>query len=262
MRTCLAALTLLMALTSNVWAYWDTDGLAGFSAQPDGTEIVYVMYGGKKFVDGYVVVYGSGGWWYYAELDAQGEYVESPYKVRVDDPASNGIPRNLQRSAVRQAEIDAGMISNFDGRILTQPDGTMFHAYSDGPLPTKTCPTRAVSDEGCWPRTMDAPADGYVIAIGLNHDDLGFCLNCDAIPIGNNPASDGWYYAINYNGGDPFWAFVYDEESGWYYYAKLDARGEYVVSPYKVGIDLPSSHDPPTAVQECSWGAVKHLFHK
>ena len=240
MKTYLAVLTLLVALSSGLWAYWDTDGLAGFSAQPDGTEIVYVTYGGKKFVDGYVFVYGSGGWWYYAELDARGEYVASPYKVGIDDPASNGIPINLQRSAVRQAEIDAAMIRKFDGRILTQPDGTMFHAYSGGPLPTKTCPTRTVSDEGCWPRTMGAPADGYVISIQIDLD----------IPL------------INYNGGDPFWAFVYDDESGWYYYAELNAQDEYVASPYRVGIDNPPGYDSPTAVQERSWGAVKHLFHK
>ena len=136
------------------------------------------------------------------------------------------------------------------GWYLTQPDGTAFMAYGDQPLPI-----------GC--DKVEVPADGYVIAIFLEYEeDLGYS---DAIPIDariGDPASEGWYYVINYSGGDPFWAFVYDEESGWYYYAELDAQGEYRASPYKVGIDLPLGYDPPTAVQERSWGAVKHLFHK
>ena len=100
-------------------------------------------------------------------------------------------------------------------------------------------------------------------------------MNCDAIPIDfriGNPASDGFYYVINYGGGDPFYAFVYDDESGWYYYADCvwyarnsclrDTQGEYVASPYRVGVDLPPGYAPPTAVQERSWRAIKDLFHK
>ena len=265
MRTYLAVLTLLVALASGLWAFEIVD-VWGEATQPDGTTFGYHAYHDKRFTaDGYVIVYGSDGWYYYAELDARGEYEASPYKVGIDNPAEIGIPRNLQRSAVRQAEKDAAMIRQFDGRILTQPDGTMFHAYSGGPLPTKPCPIRAISDERCWPRTMDAPADGYVIAIFLDYDDSGVCVNCDTIPIDYDyrlAESTGWYFVINYNGGDPFWSFVYDDESGWYYYAELNAQGEYVASPYRVGIDNPPGYDPPTAVQERSWGAVKHLFLK
>ena len=88
---------------------------------------------------------------------------------------------------------------------------------------------------------------------------------------------------INYRRPEePLWAFVHDEESGWYYYAEyyeegkeldegysvnrqgyiVDAQGEYVASPYKVGIDDPPGYAPPTVVQASSWGTVKQLFRK
>ena len=113
MRNYLAALTLLMALASSVWAIGINEW--GLRAQPDGTTFEAHVFGDefaghKRTADGYEFVYGSGGWWYYAELDARGEYVASPYRVGIDDPASNGIPRNLQRSAARIAEINEARI--------------------------------------------------------------------------------------------------------------------------------------------------------
>ena len=250
----LAFLTLLIPLASGVWASEIVDEWRLYT-QPDGTTFEGHRLYDKMFVDGYVVVYSSDGWYYYAELDARGEYEASSYKVGIDDPAEIGIPKNLQRqrSAVRQAEIDAASIMHFgSGRYLTQPDGTAFIAYGDQPLPIDC-------------DKVEVPADGYVIAIFLRYDDSGACVNCDDIPIEiriGDPASDGSYYIINYGDGDPFWAFVYDDESGWYYYAERDAHGDYVASPYRVGIDNPPGYDPPTAVQERSWGAVKYLFHK
>ena len=263
----LAVLTMLVALGSGLWASEIVDEWRLYT-QPDGTTFEGHRLYDTMFVDGYVVVYSSDGWYYYAELDARGEYEASPYKVGIDDPAEIGIPKNLQRqrSAVRQAEIDAPSIMHFGtGRVLTQPDGTVFIAYGDQPLPIAI---------GCDKAAV--PADGYVIAILLDYEEdyeEGVCVNCDALPIDvriGDPASDGWYYVINYGGGDPFWAFVDDDESSWYYYAELDARGEYVASPYKVGIDNPPGYNPsvalgrssPTVVQQRSWGAVKHLFHK
>ena len=255
MKIFLAALTLLVALSSSVWAFEFIDQW-GIRAQPDGTTFEVHFYGDKMFVDGYVIVRGGGGWYYYAELDARGEYEASPYKVGIDDPAEIGIPKNLhrQRSAVRQAEIDAEAIYQSGlGQILTQPDGTTFLAYWDQPLPYRY----GFYTEG------EVPADGYVIAIRgtllINYRDRN--------PFPNEPE-------------EPFWAFVYDEESGWYYYASCSpfqkgscqqtAGGDYVASPYKVGIDDPPGYNPavtpgrssPTAVQERSWGAVKHRFHK
>ena len=248
MKIFLAALTLLVTLSSGVGALPDSFPQRGWIAQPDGTILHYVYQGDKRFVDGYVVFPGSGGWWYYAELDVRGEYMASPYKVGIDDPAEIGIPRDLQRqrSPVRQAEIDAANIQIYGtGHPLKQPDGTEFFAYWDAPLPTG-------SFDWC---TAAVPADGYVISIGYDHKPL-----------------------INYGAGHPFWAFVYDDESGWYYYAErneygnyvFDAQDEYVASPYKVGIDPPPYYDrttdaiepPPTAVQQRSWGGLKNLFHR
>ena len=248
----LAVLTMLMTLASGVWANFDPDQvMPRVVFQPDGTLIEYWIQGWHRtsFVDGYVFVPISGddGWYYYAELDARGDYVASPYKVRVDDPVEIGIPLNLQRSAVRQAEKDAAYLIEQVSSLLIQPDGTTFRAYSNSTLPSRNRTEGGISSH--------VPGDGYVIAIYET-------------PL------------INYNGGDPFWAFVYDEESGWYYYAEClshesgvclqTPRGEYVASPYKVGIDDPPGYNPavtsgrssPTVVQQRSWGAVKHLFHK
>ena len=251
MRIYRAVLTLLVALSSGGWAFDFSQIKPQYISQPDGTGIEYWTkpWHGTLFADGYVFVPGGDGWYYYAELDARGDYVASTYKVRIDDPVEIGIPKNLQRSAVRQAEYDVAYILSYEGHLLIQPDGTTFVAYWAGPLPTKA--NYASGD------IRPVPADGYVIAIGVNEASL-----------------------INYNGGDPFWPFVYDEESGWYYYASCSsfqkgscqqtAGGDYVASPYKVGIDDPPGYNPavtpgrssPTAVQKRSWGAVKHRFHK
>ena len=241
-RNYLAVLALLAALSSVTWANLDFFQVKPqLVYQPDGTEIEAWLEGwhGDWYADGYVFVGGGDGWWYYAELNARGDYVASPHKVRVDDPVEIGIPRYLQRSAVRQAEKDAEYIISYEPYLLIQPDGTEFFAYPDCTLPSRPYPP------GTGGGSCSVPADGYVITIG--HDPL-----------------------INYNGGDPFWAFVYDDESGWYYYAKPGNRGDYVASPYKVGLDDPPGYNPAvtpgrsalTAVQQRSWGAVKHLFHK
>ena len=267
MKTYLAVLTLLVVLGSGVWALGIINEW-GFASQPDGTIFEVHHLRDKTFADGYVIVYGIDSWWYYAELDARGEYEASPYRVGIDDPAEIGIPKNLQRqlSAIRQAERDVGLIRSFGtGLLLTQPDGTAFMAYRDRPL------HRDQPLPIGWDKVAEVPADGYVIAIYLDYEEdsgVSVCMNCDTIPIDvriGDPASDGFYYVINYDDGDPiypFYAFVYDAESGWYYYAVLDAQGEYVASPYKVGLDLPPGYAPATAVQERSWGAVKLLFHK
>ena len=115
MRIYLAVLTLLMTLSSGVCAIgidvW------GEVTQPDGTTFVYHAWGdefggNRETADGYAFVYGSDGWAYYAELDARGEYVASPYKVGIDDPAEIGIPKNLQRSTARIAEINSVRIAH------------------------------------------------------------------------------------------------------------------------------------------------------
>ena len=92
MRTYVAVLKLLIVMSSSVWAIGIDEW--GLRTQPDGTTFEAHVFG-DEFVghqltaDGYEFVYGSDGWYYYAELDAQGEYRASPYKVGIDDPASN-----------------------------------------------------------------------------------------------------------------------------------------------------------------------------
>lgn len=86
MRTYLAVLTMLAALASGAGANPDGSIRGGWTEQPDGTILHYVSQYDTMWVDGYVVVYGSDGWYYYAELDVRGEYVASPYKVGIDDP--------------------------------------------------------------------------------------------------------------------------------------------------------------------------------
>ena len=281
----LTALTLVVALAAGVGAMPDYPAFGGVITQPDGTKIHYKQSDFDRFTeDGFVIVKGDDGWWYYAELDARGEYEPSPYKVGIDDPYEIGIPRNLQRqrSAVRQAEIDARWLS-YSGRgslhKLPQPDGTTsFFAYWELPLPSGTINWSCSMEltrynvDGDFYLESKIPGDGYVIEV-------------------NNKI------LINYGYGDPFLAFVHDEESGWYYYALrwdpnrefdqdffdrhggtvvtrsgyvLTPQGEYIASPYKVGIDDPPIYDhptynivpPPSAIQERSWGEVKTLFHK
>ena len=115
MRNYLAVLALLVALGSSVWStgidVW------GEVTQPDGTTFVYHAWGdefggNRETADGYAFVYGSDGWAYYAELDSRGEYRASTHKVGIDDPSSNGIPKNLQRSAARIAEINSVRIAH------------------------------------------------------------------------------------------------------------------------------------------------------
>ena len=188
-----------------------------------------------KVTDGYVIVRGDDGWYYYAELDARGNYTASPYKVNIDDPEEIGIPKRLQRAPVRQAEDEASHLMSYGAEVFEQPDGTYFLGKPIWMLDCSADPFYGVKQ-------------GYVISIGDSRQPL-----------------------INYNGGDPFWTFVLDEESGWYYYAIcawytpnscIIRNGQYLVTSHKVGIDDPPGYNPPTAVQERSWGAVKHRFHK
>lgn len=67
-----AALTLLVALSSSVWAISIDE--VGLRAQPDGTTFEAHVFGDEfaghqRTADGYEFVYGSDGWYYYAELD-------------------------------------------------------------------------------------------------------------------------------------------------------------------------------------------------
>ena len=57
--------------------------------------------------DGYRIIQGSDDYYYYAELDANGEYTPSIYKVGIDPPLAASY--QLQRSASRLDEIQEGI---------------------------------------------------------------------------------------------------------------------------------------------------------
>ncbi|MBI4546467.1 MAG: T9SS type A sorting domain-containing protein [Ignavibacteriae bacterium] len=63
--------------------------------------------------DGYRFVQGPNGWYYYATLDASGEFAPTSYRVGIDSPPASSY--QLQRSAAREAEIDAFIAQNDSG---------------------------------------------------------------------------------------------------------------------------------------------------
>ena len=79
-------MTLLIALSSGAWSLPTYPCHGEVLTQPDGTMIHYSQCEFVITVDSFIVVQGSDGWYYYAELDARGEYEASPYKVGIDDP--------------------------------------------------------------------------------------------------------------------------------------------------------------------------------
>ena len=151
--------------------------------QPDGTtftaHIVSDEVSGSMFTgDGYAFVYNdTDGYSYYAELDAQGNYRASAAKVGIDDPATYGIPKNLQRSAARKAAIQAeriarGFISDPNSQVV----GTS-HSPSDYYSCTVTDPCTAyVVMLSFADRTTDSTPDandrysGYDVPWGYSWD--------------------------------------------------------------------------------------------
>ena len=116
------------AIVVDEWGPLNQPDGTTFTAHSVGDEVAGSMFTG----DGYAFVYNhSDGYYYYAELDAQGEYRASAAKVGIDDPATYGIPKNLQRSAARKAEIQAERIAyGFIGDPNNQASGAS-HTPSD-----------------------------------------------------------------------------------------------------------------------------------
>jgi len=91
--------------------------------QPGGTITFNAHNSGDEFIwwfetdDGYEIVKGVDGWFYYATLDSSGEYTASTLKVGIDDPVENNIPLYLQRSTARLAAIEQ-MIQDFEDELL------------------------------------------------------------------------------------------------------------------------------------------------
>ena len=174
MRKQFYVFTLLIVLASSVQAFvydeWQS------ITQPDGTTFTAHVFGdeisGNQFTaDGYAFVYNaSDGYYYYAELDAQGDYRASAAKVGIDDPASFGIPVNLQRGAARLAEFKAAYIAQGYAR---DPNSAVQGTFGDPAF---------------FPCTTDNPCDAYVVMVTFRD-------------------APNWYET---HGGDRPWGYSWD----------------------------------------------------
>jgi len=77
--------------------------------QPDGTEFTARLWGDEFFSwmetnDGYRITRDFDDWYYYAILDASGEFSPSNSKVGIDNPLTGSL--GLERSSGRIAEIE------------------------------------------------------------------------------------------------------------------------------------------------------------
>lgn len=77
--------------------------------QPNGMEFTARHWGDEflnwmKTEDGYVIVDSPSGWFYYANLDKNGEYTATNFKVGIDKPPA--ISKDLKRSSARINEIN------------------------------------------------------------------------------------------------------------------------------------------------------------
>ncbi len=124
--------------------------------QPDGTifgarvfgdelEINWVTADGYAFVDS-----PTDDYLYYAELDSKGEYRASRAKVGIDDPATHGIEKHLQRSDARRAALQAERIARGYVRI-----------------PQKEGATGRFGAPAHAPCTDDDPCDIYVVMVSF-----------------------------------------------------------------------------------------------
>ena len=80
--------------------------------QPDGTSFQAMIHGDefykvKTTTDGYAIMQGEDGWWYYAQFNALGERASSGYRVGAVTPShilseSRNIPKDILREKARQ----------------------------------------------------------------------------------------------------------------------------------------------------------------
>lgn len=99
-------ITLLFAVNLNAANFKD---LPAKIIQPDGT-IIHCLASGDEFfnylhdADGYTIIKGQDGWYYYAVKDASLKVVPSQYTVGVANPATAGIPKYVK---ISEAEYKA-----------------------------------------------------------------------------------------------------------------------------------------------------------
>ncbi len=135
------------AITVDEWAPF---------TQPDGTTFIGHVYGdeievNRETADGYAFVYNpADDYLYYAELDSNGDYRPSSAKVGIDDPVAHSIPKHLQRSAIRQATLQATRIAQ--GYVKT---------------PVEEGVTGQFGDPAHAPCTGASPCDVYVVMVSF-----------------------------------------------------------------------------------------------
>jgi len=87
--------------------------------QPDETSFIGRIWGDEFFwwaetEDGYRFVQSGDGWYYYAQLDENGEFTATEYKVGIDDPPSESY--QLERTQARIDEINQ-LVKEFNEQI-------------------------------------------------------------------------------------------------------------------------------------------------
>ena len=111
MRLITLTIVALITSWSTAFAYTVETGFITFK-QPNGVEFTGRQWGDAVEAnsitdDGYAYIQEADAYYYYVELDDAGEFAATKYRVGIDDPKERGIPKGLNRSAERKAQISA-----------------------------------------------------------------------------------------------------------------------------------------------------------
>ena len=164
MRSGHALLWMLIALGLSVGRVQakTVDQVVPFT-QPDGTIFSARVFGDELEInwvtaDGYAFVDSpADDYLYYAELDSEGEYRASSAKVGIDDPATHGIEKYLQRSEARRAALQAERVARGFVR-LPQKEGAT--GKEGAGVPRYGAPAHA-------PCTAASPCSIYVVMVSF-----------------------------------------------------------------------------------------------
>ncbi|MBA4313215.1 MAG: hypothetical protein C0417_11360 [Chlorobiaceae bacterium] len=125
--------TIICCVGITIAAPFDTDFVTWH--QPNGVTFIARLWGDEFFSwfetqDGYRIYRSADGWYYYAKLDAIGEYTASTSRVGIEPPLASSY--KLERSASRIAQINQ-RIYEFN------------HAYQSNTLPKRQTPDGLMS---------------------------------------------------------------------------------------------------------------------
>ncbi|MBI4810735.1 MAG: hypothetical protein HY800_04710, partial [Ignavibacteriales bacterium] len=125
--------TIICCVGITIAAPFDTDFVTWH--QPNGVTFIARFWGDEFFSwfetqDGYRIYRAFNGWYYYASLDAIGEYTASTSRVGIEPPLASSY--KLERSASRIAQINQ-RIYEFN------------HAYQSNALPKRQTPDGLMS---------------------------------------------------------------------------------------------------------------------